>query len=306
MQRRLLRLLSLMLALCGGGLAHAASVLVVLSESRGPYLEYADSLRTELRKDANTEFQIIDADQTASRNPADYQMIVGVGGKAMDLLAARDFKTPLLLTLIPRSSWDKLPGFRRDDKRTTALFLDQPPARYVDLIRATLPDVERVGLLAGRDSRDSVNRFAQLARERKLRPSIENINSDSDLYPAVQRLFSDGGVLLATPDASVFNSQTIPNIILSTYRFRAPVIGYSQTQVKSGALAAVYSTPAQLGTQSAEIVRSIVNGAAAPAPQYPRIFSVGINSVVARSLGLDIESESVIHDRIERAEKERP
>jgi hypothetical protein len=37
------------------------------------------------------------------------------------------------------------------------------------------------------------------------------------------------------------------------------------------------------------------------------MFSVGINSVVARSLGIDLESESVIHDRLERVDKaERP
>jgi ABC-type uncharacterized transport system substrate-binding protein len=133
------------------------------------------------------------------------------------------------------------------------------------------------------------------------------VNTEGEIYPAIQRLFPDGGVLLATPDPSIFNTQTIPNIILSAYRFRVPVVGFSQGSVKSGALIALFSTPAHLGIQSAEIASKLLAGGPLPAPQYPRLFSVGINGVVARSLGIDLETENVIHDRLERMERaERP
>lgn len=299
---------TILLAGLGARVADAASIVVVLSEARGAYQDFADAMRTELRRDqAAHELIVIDSDQAAGRSMSEAQLVVGVGGKAMELLAAKDFKAPLLLTLIPRSSYEKLPPARREDHKTTGLFIDQPPTRYIDLLRAALPETERVGLLAGKDSRDNVMRLAQVARDRKLRPGVETINSEGEIYPAIQRLFPDGGVLLATPDTSIFNTQTIPNIILSAYRFRVPVVGFSQGSVKSGALVALFSTPAQLGIQSAEIVSKVLAGAPLPAPQYPRLFSVGINGVVARSLGIDLESESVIHDRLERLDKaERP
>ncbi|MDB5816217.1 MAG: hypothetical protein JWM03_1880 [Rhodocyclales bacterium] len=293
----------LLLVTTGGREASAATIAVVLSESRGAYQEFADALRAELRRDQQThELLVIDSEQAASRSLADVQLVIGVGGKAMDVLAAKDFKAPLLLTLIPRSSYDKLPAARRDDHKTTGLFIDQPPTRYIDLVRVALPDADRIGLLAGRDSHDNVARLAQVARDRKLHPAVETINSEGEIYPAIQRLFPDGGVLLATPDTTIFNTQTIPNIILSAYRFRVPVVGFSQGSVKSGALIALFSTPSQLGTQSAEIASKVLAGTPLPAPQYPRIFSVGINTVVARSLSIEMESESVIHDRLDKAE----
>ncbi len=276
----------------------------VLSEARGAYQEFADALRTELRRDQQTyDFVIIDSDQASTRSFADVQLVIGVGGKSMEVLAAKDFKAPLLLTLIPRSSYEKLPATRRDDHKTTGLFIDQPPTRYIDLVRVALPDADRIGLLAGRDSRDNVARLAQVARDRKLHPAVELINSEGEIYPAIQRLFPDGGVLLATPDTTVFNTQTIPNIILSAYRFRVPVVGFSQGSVKSGALIALFSTPTQLGIQSAEIASKVLAGSPLPAPQYPRIFSVGINTVVARSLSIEMESETIVHDRLERLDK---
>jgi putative tryptophan/tyrosine transport system substrate-binding protein len=311
-QRALLRLLLtflvLMAALTGSLGVRAASIAVVLSEARGAYQEFADAMRAELRRDpAGHELIVIDSEQAVARNFADVQLVVGVGGKAMEVLASKDFKAPLLLTLIPRSSYEKLPAARRDDHKTTGLFIDQPPARYVDLVRAALPDADRIGMLAGRDSRDNVARLAQVARDRKLRPGVENVSTEGEIYPAIQRLFPDGGVLLATPDTSIFNTQTIPNIILSAYRFRVPVVGFSQGSVKSGALIALFSTPVHLGTQSAEIASKLLSGSPLPAPQYPRLFSVGINAVVARSLGIELESETIIHDRLERMERtDRP
>ncbi|MDB5800137.1 MAG: hypothetical protein JWL63_1076 [Rhodocyclales bacterium] len=293
-----------LLVVLGSSLAQAATIAVVLSETRGAYQEFADALRAELRRDQQThELQIMDSEQASTRSLADAQLVIGVGGKAMEVLATKDFKAPLLLTLIPRSSYEKLSAARREDRKTTGLFIDQPPARYIDLVRVALPDAERIGLLAGRDSRDNVARLAQVARDRKLRPAVELINSEGEIYPAIQRLFPDGGVLLATPDTSIFNTQTIPNIILSAYRFRVPVIGFSQGSVKSGALIALFSTPTHLGTQSAEIASRVLSGATLPAPQYPRMFSVGINAVVARSLGIEMDSETAIHDRLERLDR---
>ncbi|MGC3963288.1 MAG: ABC transporter substrate binding protein [Rhodocyclaceae bacterium] len=124
------------------------------------------------------------------------------------------------------------------------------------------------------------------------------------MFPALQRMFSEGGgVLMAVPDTAVFNSQTIPNLLLSAYRFRVPVVGFSQAYVKAGALIALYSTPAQIGTQSAEVARGVLAGGAVPAPQYPRLFSVGINTHVARSLGYQLDSETGIREKLERLER---
>ncbi len=288
--------------------AQAATVLVVLSEPRGAYTEFAEAFRLELKRDAapGTELQFIDCDQLAVQGLPESQVIVGVGSRAAEMLSIREGKTPLLLSLLTRNNYERLPQPRRDERRQVGLFIDQPPARYLDLLRIALPQVKRIGVMSSRESHDTALRLSQLAGARRLQAQIEHIANDSDIVPAIQRLLQDGGVLLATPDASIYNAQTLPNIILGAYRLRAPVMGFSPVYVKSGAVLALYSTPSQLGTQSADIVRSVLSGANVPALQYPRFFSVGINMAAARSLGIEIESETLIHDKLERMERNAP
>jgi putative tryptophan/tyrosine transport system substrate-binding protein len=298
---RLLGLLSLV-SLCA--IAHAASIAVVLSDPSPVYQEYANALRMELRRDLpNVDIQLVDGEQLASRPLPDAQFVIGVGNRAAQIIMAREVKAPILLALLPKSAYDRIAAARRDDRHVSALFIDQPPQRYIDLVRTALPDAERVGMLAGPDSRDTVARLAQAARDRKLRPVQESVATEADIFPALQRMFGDGGVLMAVPDTTIFNSQTIPNILLSTYRFRVPVIGFSQAYVRAGALIALYSTPAQIGQQSADIARTVLNGGALPSPQYPRLFTVGVNTHVARSLGLQVENETVVREKLEKLER---
>ncbi|MEN3070614.1 ABC transporter substrate-binding protein [Uliginosibacterium sediminicola] len=280
----------------------------MLSEPRGAYTEFAEAFRLELKRDVapGTELQFIDCDQLAVQGLPESQMIVGVGSRAAEMLSIREGKTPLLLSLLTRNNYERLPQPRRDERKQVGLFIDQPPARYLDLLRIALPQVKRIGVMSSRESHDTALRLSQLAGARRLQAQIEHIANDSDIVPAIQRLLQDGGVLLATPDASIYNAQTLPNIILGAYRLRAPVMGFSPVYVKSGAVLALYSTPGQLGTQSADIVRSMLSGATVPALQYPRFFSVGINMAAARSLGIEIESETLIHDKLERMERNVP
>lgn len=301
-RRFMLRLVLLGLLLAAGS-PHAAQVAVVLSDASAPYQEFADSLRLEFRNGEH-EVLVLDRDQAAARPLSEAALIVAVGTQAAQSLVARELRAPILAAMLPRSTFERLSQQKRDERRLSAVFIDQPPGRYVDMVRATLPEAERVGLLAGREGREHTQRLAQAARDRKLRVQVENIAADGEIYPAMQRMFSDGGVLLASPDASVFNAQTVQNILLGAYRLRVPVIGFSPSLVhKAGALAALYSTPAQIGRQCGEIARAVLGGGSLPTAQYPRLFTVGVNAYVARAMGLKVDAESTIHDRLERLER---
>lgn len=303
------RLLLLRLFLIGimlmGKLACAAQIAVVLSDPSPPYQEFLEGLRQELRKEANEpELLVLDRDQASTRSLHDATLVIAVGAQAAQLMVGRDLRAPLLAAMLPRSSYERMVAGRRDDRRVSAIFIDQPPNRYIDLVRIVLPDVDRIGMLIGRDGRDTVNRLAQTARERKLRVHTETINGEGEIYPALQRMFADGGVLVATPDATVFNAQTVQNILLSAYRMQVPVIGFSSSFVnKAGALVALYSTPAQIGRQCAETARSVIAGGSLPAAQYPRLFSVGVNNYVARAMNIEVDGETAIRERLERLER---
>jgi ABC-type uncharacterized transport system substrate-binding protein len=111
---------------------------------------------------------------------------------------------------------------------------------------------------------------------------------------ALQSLLLSSDVLLAIPDAEIYNASTIRNILLTTYRNKVPLVGFSPGYVKAGALCAVYSTPQQIAEQSAHMIKAFVDAHALPAAQYAKQFEVSINEQVARSLGLNIKSAAEV------------
>ena len=155
-------------------------------------------------------------------------------------------------------------------------------------------------MLLGPSSQDRLKPLQQAAREQKVAVSAEQVTTEEDIIPALKHLFTNADVLLALPDPLVFNKNTAQSLLLTSYRAQIPLIAYSKSYVSAGALAAVYSTPAQIGQQAAELLVRLMQAKTLtlPSPQYPKYFSVSVNYQVARSLGLAIESEAALLEQI--------
>lgn len=297
------RLTGLLLAtlLLGPHLAVGAPIALVLSEEGGAYEAFANTFGQIIGQSQEPiEIGRIVADRVNARSlPDDTQLIVAIGSNAAEALESLPTRVPLLLAMVPRATYDRV---RAKRPLSGGVLIDQPPLRYIQLVRTALPDHPLIGMLAGRDSQESTQRLFGAARELGMRARIETVSDEHDIYPAMQRLPGEGSVLLATPDATIFNSHTIPSILLSAFRRLVPVIGFSPAYVNAGAAIALYSSPEQIATQTADLVRSALAGAN-PGMQYPRLFTVGINDRVARALGLRLDDSNLIRERLERLER---
>ena len=117
---------------------------------------------------------------------------------------------------------------------------------------------------------------------------------------ALSDLLDESEVLFVLPDATVYNSDTIRNILLETYRKQVPMVGLSPGYVRAGALCAVYSTPQQIAKQAADAIEQFATSGKLPASQYPTDFDVSVNTQVARSLGLVIKDAEKLRTEIRR------
>lgn len=297
----LLLLLVLATALCVGD-AEAARVLLVTSERSGAHEETLTAIRSALAPGIPTsDIGVLVPSQVENGTLAGSRIIITIGTEAAQVVTSQSPRQPVLHTLLPRDAYERLPS-PTGVGRSSAIFLDQPVQRQIALITEALPDWRRLALLAGPRSQPLATKLAAAAQEQQLSVSIENISSERDIYPALQRLLADRAVLLALPDSTVFNSYTIQNVLLTSYRHRSPLIGFSPAYVRAGALLGLYSTPAQIGDQAAEAVRSVLAGGGLPPPQASRRFEVGINQNVAHSLGIHLEPAAEIAARISRRE----
>ncbi|MBI5752812.1 MAG: hypothetical protein HZA59_11850 [Hydrogenophilales bacterium] len=286
--------------------AMAASVVIVLSEDSAPYQEVTERIRAGFAGLGN-EAPVLRVLQAQSLQAGDgaftaADLVVPVGVRAVETVAKLKLHAPVFSVLAPKSAVDQIakehPAL--DTRTFSALYLDQPAVRRMALIRQALPGRKRVGVLLGPESSDALRALQAAAREQGLSLEIERVASAEELLPALKRVLAESDTLLVLPDAQIVNKNTAQSILLTSYRAQDPVVAYSKSYVSAGALAAVYSTPAQIGQQAAELLARMVQAKplALPPPQYPKYFSVSINYQVARSLGLAIEDEAVLLQRI--------
>ncbi len=235
-------------------------------------------------------------------------LLVPIGIHATDSVIRLSGRTPILATLVPRASYAASRRANTDPKRKiSAILLDQPVRRQLLLIRLLLGSSHRIGVPLGPDSRAIDSNLQQAAKALHLPLITTNINEPDKLMRELSHLLDQSDVLLALPDSLIFNRRTLRNILLSTYRRRIPVIGFSHAYVQAGALAATYSTPGQIGHQTGEALFALARHGnhRLPGEAPPRYFSVAINKQVARSFGYTDLSEQRLARQINRLERKK-
>jgi len=306
---RLARLSLLFFAfLFAAGLARAAEwgVVIVSSERSAAYQEAADALLGELARGGGRGevYQTTAAEWPTAGAPPAARLYIALGVEAAQVLARSELRGAVLCTLLPRISFERVlrDSGRRTSSQFTALYLNQPLARQLDLARLALPQARRVGVLLGHESMAQLAQLEEAAASRGLKLVHAQVQPQEPLYGDLKRVLDESDLLLALADPQIYNSGSIQNILLTSFRARVPMLAFSPAYVRAGALLAVYSTPSQIGQQAGALARSHALGRPLPLPQYPQEFSVSVNEHVARSLGLNLEPQALA-ERLRRLER---
>lgn len=277
-------------------------ILIVQSEDGGPYEEFSAALRGML-SGSSSKISIVNADQPL--RDADLVIAVGMGAAAK---VAASNAYAVLDVLLPRAGYLKLQDEnpRRANMRGhTAIYLDQPASRQAALLALILPDKHQVGVMYS-TTPPEMPRLKRELSDHGLSLNTQIISPTLPLHEALHTLLQNSDVLLALPDPAVYNSSTIRNILLSTYRSNVPLVGFSPAYVKAGALYALYSTPTQIAAQAATLVKHFIQTRTLPSAQYPYEFEIQINEQVARSLGISTKNPAALHDEIKSVGEDTP
>lgn len=312
MHRILRAVLRLGLGLCAAaclGLAapvHAASVVVVTSEANTGVVDTANAAIAELQRLGISVDDIVrerasNFSRTASGR-SDVRLYLTLGVEALREVLKANVREPVVAALIPKAALDAaLSENGRRSGSLSALYLDQPLNRQLSLVRLALPDAKRIGLVLGPESLSQQAAAVAAIKAHGMETAVGQVAHASSLFAGLKPALEESDVLLALPDALVFNNATVPSILMATYRARIPLVAFSPAYVKAGALLCVFSTPQQMGVQAASMVQGVLRGAQVPA-QYPQEFSVRVNDSVARSLGLVLREEQ-LNEQLRRQER---
>lgn len=198
---------------------------------------------------------------------------IGVGNRGCQLVIESAAKK-IVCTLLSKKS---AVGLFQEDGRCSAIVVDQPLDRQINVAKSIYP---------------SLRKFAVLLSDEGVLPNKINgsavatpYRSDIPLVKQIKSAISNSDALLAMPDAEIYRRDTLRSVLLTTYGYAKPVIGYSRAYVDAGALITAWSSPAQLLRQIAEDL-SQSDEDAPTGIISPRYFSVYGNESIARSLDL--------------------
>ena len=270
----------------------AARIVVLQSAPGGPYEEFTTSFHATLQQLAparagSVVVTTVQSDTTWLAALTADDVLVAVGTQATELALKSHGSSPLLSVLVPKATFDRMLKQAAAGRTVTAIYLDQPLSRYIGLAKLVVPDLKTIGVILGPTTGSQAGALAQATAAYSLKLATAGM-TDGNPLPALSALLEDSGVILALPDPVVYNRYTLPPLLLTTFRYRIPVVGFSAALVKAGAVAAVYSRPALIGRQAAEMLQSTPPGGGT----YPRYFDVRFNRAVAQALDLALPSEA--------------
>ncbi|NOS98690.1 MAG: hypothetical protein HOP25_09500 [Methylotenera sp.] len=283
------------------------SVTIVMSAPTPANLAFIDQFKTELAntKNNNLSVKVMELPETGRLVVAENsELVIALGTKALEEASKLKHSTPVMGVFIPHPTFNSvLVKSHRDRGNFSAIVLDQPFARQMTLIKIVLPELNKLGVLLGPISSQYGAKIKENAEDSGYSIFEENIKQEADLMPKLKQLLDVSEALMAIPDPHIYTRETAQPIILTSYRYQKPIFGYSQSYVRAGALAAVYSSSKQLAQQAAEIaIKSQQAPSMLPPLQAPKYFSIMVNYQVGRSLNIPLMEESVIYKKMLEAE----
>ena len=299
-----IKLLLASLLLAATGCAAAADVRVLVVRDDSPVArQAADQLSRDFMRFGWSASEVVIG---AERSPANShregeQIIVGLGARGLAAAAKLAGTRPLVGALASRAAVEEVGPLSGD--RWSVIVLDQPAERWANLLQLAFPGRTQVGVLVGPTAQKSMRNLERRLPDHRQTLVSEPLSGADELVPALERLLPRINVLLALPDPTVHNRNTVQPLLLTTYRAGVPVVGYSESYLQAGCTVALYSTVPQISAQVVESMQQLLEGRAGSGIQAPRYFTVGVNNAVARSLSLSLPPAGELQDRLRAADQ---
>jgi ABC-type uncharacterized transport system substrate-binding protein len=224
-------------------------------------------------------------------------LIVTIGVRAAVSQHREGVNSPILSVLVPRSAYETLS--KDFAGRSTAIFLDQPIERQFAVARAMLPRASQAGMLQGSSTKAGDNAEPDAPQTFGLEPNWVTLDPDADPADAIEALLATSDVVIATFDPEVYRPATAKWLLYLAFQKRRPIIGFSSALLKAGAVAAVFSTPANIANHAADLIGDwLETGRLPDDPAFPRYFHIGINAPVSARLGLGRPRQAVVEQAV--------
>ena len=272
-------------------------------------VEFASEKTNSNAAESNTlGSKALEFEAVAAASPiAAADFIITIGTVAADRAYQAQPKVPMISVLITDNAFSVLASkhygsvdqaFRN---QVSAICIDQPTDRSIRLAKLLLPEAKTVGVMLGLSSVERREELAADIQAAGLQAEFVTIGSNDNPINKIEPLMRNADVFIPVPDTRLINIATAKWILHLSYRYKVPVIAFSRTYAKAGALAAIYSSPHNVALQTAEwiadrAVSKAISGQAYP----PKYYSMDFNYSVAASLNVAIKSDQFYREQMHK------
>ena len=265
---------------------------IISSNSNHYHQSLIQNIQNNLER-TNIKIRNIDINQqeTIDKNG---DIIISIGSKAAKFLDQNNLSNTQLRVLTKTTPYKGTP---KNNK--LQLSMTHSLCQQFALIRLLNADWKTVSIMLAKQNALETKKLETCAAQYNFTLQTILISQYVNMIDALNSSLLNSDALLALPDPSVYNAKTVKSILLTTYRHRVPVIGFSEAFVHAGALAAIHSSTDQLGKQISELIQNYFKRDKINKHYiYPKYFDVAINKDVAKSLGITTPDRKVLIEKL--------
>jgi putative ABC transport system substrate-binding protein len=238
--------------------AGAATVVLLRSHALAPFDTAAAAFHAtcpdsivDVALDGAAEDSV--AGVLAAAHPA---VIAAFGRRAAAFAHARFPTTPLVYALVRAPEAAGLTG-----PHVTGIVTDVPPAVELDALTALAPGVHRVGVVFGRDAGEPRMRAARAAAAAAGIELIEApIARPAELSESAHDLAARADAIWLAPDSVTMAPEVFRYLLDLSISTRRPLLVFSESLVRAGALTAVTPDYRWVGAEAAQLAHRIRAG----------------------------------------------
>jgi putative ABC transport system substrate-binding protein len=172
-------------------------------------------------------------------------VVISLGKNISKKLIDFNLAIPTIHTLLTQSDAKTLtsciPACRKQRPYDRFLVLDQPTSRQLKLVQLIKPTAKNIGIFYTENSSLSLSLVKQAAEPISI--TVEEYATEpSSLGFQLNDVARDSDIILALADTSIYNTSTLPQILLTSYRHHTPINEERYSSVITGVLNARVAT----------------------------------------------------------------
>lgn len=252
----------------------APKVTVLIKENSNLHRQFSQNIISEHK----ATVQVINY---TNLNDQKKHLIIALGNDICRYSVEKYKQHQILCALIPSAEFIKIKSKADSKIEVGAIYVDQPFQRRIDFIHSHFPELKKIAIMTANDKKQGQENI-----------HFYKIDNTKRIFQEIKKIKHLDDVILAIENREIYNNKSIRTILLQSYRNRLPIIGFSNSFTKAGAIASIYSSIEDLSKEANEYIEQYNKDLIITLPQkHPKYYSKSFNKQVARTLKIKISGE---------------